>query len=77
VDTRLKKKPTKLIDPLKISPKFVDIISPLLVDLALPSSLLIIQKSLVKINNSLVQTPKNKTKILLSFDSIIKQLLLY
>ena len=38
VDTRLKKKPTKPIDPPKASQELVEVINPLLVNLALPSS---------------------------------------
>jgi hypothetical protein len=77
VDTRLKKKPTKLIDPLEASPKPVDVISPLPIDLALPSSPPIVRKSLVEINSSLVRAPKNKTETPLPFDLTIEQLLLY
>jgi hypothetical protein len=72
VDTRSKKKSTKLIDPLKASPKPIDVISPLLVDLALLSSLPVIRKSPIKINSLLVRAPKNKIKIPLSFDLTIE-----
>jgi hypothetical protein len=68
VDIRLKKKPTKLIDSLEASLELVDVISPLLVDLALLLFPSVIRKSLVKINSLLVRAPKNKTKIPLSFD---------
>jgi hypothetical protein len=54
VDTRLKKKLTKPIDPLEASLELVKVITPLLVDLELPLSFPMLQKSLVKINNSLV-----------------------
>jgi hypothetical protein len=77
VDTRPKKKPTKLIDPLEASPEPVDVISPLPVDLALPSSPPVVRKSPVKINSSLVRAPKNKTETPLSFDPTVKQLLLH
>jgi hypothetical protein len=75
VDTRPKKKPTKLIDPLEASLKPVDVISPLPVDLALPSSPPVVRKSLVKINSLLVRALKNKTEIPLSFDPTMEQLL--
>jgi hypothetical protein len=77
VDTRFKKKPTKLIDPLEASPEPVDVISPLPVDLALLSSLPVVRKSLVKINSLPVRAPKNKIKTPLLFDLIMEQLLLY
>jgi hypothetical protein len=77
VDTRPKKKPTKLIDPLEASLKLIDVISPLPVDLALPSSPLVIRKSLIKINSLLVRALKNKTEIPLLFDPTIEQLLLH
>ncbi|PMD12915.1 hypothetical protein NA56DRAFT_712575 [Hyaloscypha hepaticicola] len=38
VDTRSRKKPTKPIDPLEASPEPVNVITPLPVNLALPSS---------------------------------------
>jgi hypothetical protein len=72
VDTRLKKKPTKLIDSLEASLELVDVISPLPVDLALPSSPLMVRKSLVEINSLLIRAPKNKTKIFLLFDLIVE-----
>jgi hypothetical protein len=75
VDTRPKKKPTKLIDPLEASPEPVDVISPLPVDLALPSSPPVIRKSPVEINSSPVRAPKNKTKTPLPFDPTVEQLL--
>jgi hypothetical protein len=72
VDTRSKKKPMKLIDLLKASLKLVDVISPFLVDLALPSSLPVVRKSFVEINSLLVRAPKNKIEILLLFDLIME-----
>jgi hypothetical protein len=75
VDTRPKKKPTKLIDPLEASPEPVDVISPLPVDLALPSSPPVVRKSPVEINSSPVRAPKNKTETPLPFDPTVEQLL--
>jgi hypothetical protein len=72
VNTRFKKKSTKLIDPLKTNPKLIDVISLLLIDLALLSSPLIVRKSFVEINSLLVQVLKNKTKTPLLFNLIIK-----
>jgi hypothetical protein len=77
VDTRPKKKPTKLIDLLKASPKPIDVITPLLVDLALPSSSLILRISFIEITSLPIRVPKNKTEIPLLFDLTIEQLLLY
>ena len=72
MDTRPKKKPTKPIDPLEASPEPVDVISPLPVDLALPSSPPVVRKSPIEINSLPVRVPKNKTETLLLFDPIVE-----
>jgi hypothetical protein len=77
VDTRPKKKPTKLIDPLEASLELIDMITPLLVDLVLLSSPLVLRTSLVEITSLLVRAPKNKIETPLLFDLIMEQLLLY
>jgi hypothetical protein len=75
VDTRPKKKLTKPINPPEASPEPVEVITPLPVDLALPSSPPVLQKSPVEISSSPVQASKNKTETPLPFDPIVEGLL--
>jgi hypothetical protein len=72
VDTRSKKKSTKSIDPPEASPESIDIIIPLPVDLALPSSPPVLRISPVEITSLLVRVLKNKTEIFLLFNPIVK-----
>jgi hypothetical protein len=67
----------KPIEPLEASLELVEVIIPPLIELTLLSSPLMLQKSLVMINSSLVQGSKIITVTPLLFDLIIEGILLY